>query len=275
MESRKILFIGGGNMGSAIIARMVAADYPGLMISVSDKHPEKLEILQSKYGIQPSSLSAEDLKKQEVVVLAVKPQQLPSLLEEISDKLSDKLIISIAAGVQVEALRTMIGHDRIVRVMPNTPVSIKAGVCGLYFSKGAESDKSYVQGLFSSCGEVVVCDREDMIEAVTAVSGSGPAYVFHFIEALEVAAVRYGFSPEVARKMAVMTVFGAGSLALHSADSPAELRKKVTSKGGTTFEALKVMDESGFVDMMQRAMDACKNRAEELGKEFAEGINRK
>lgn len=262
-------------MGSAIIARIVATQYPASKIYVSDKHPEKLQALHSQFGVTPITLNEESLKEQEVVVLAVKPQQLPALLEEISDFLADKLVISIAAGVQVGALRSMIGHDRIVRVMPNTPVRIKAGVCGLYFAEGAEKDKAYVQEVFNSCGEVVVCDKEEMIEGVTAISGSGPAYVFHFIEALEDAGVKYGFSPDVARKMAVMTVFGAGSLALESTDSPAELRKKVTSKGGTTFEALKVMDESGFVPMMLKAMDACKNRAEELGKEFAEGIQKK
>lgn len=275
MKSRKILFIGAGNMGSAIIARMVAAQYPKQKIFVSDKHPEKLQALQSQFGVCPTVLTAESLKEQEVVVLAVKPQQLRSLLKDISDQLCDKLVISIAAGVQIETLRKMIGHDRIVRVMPNTPVRIKAGVCGIYCADGAEKDRPYVQEVFSSCGEVVLCDREDMIEGVTAVSGSGPAYVFHFIEALEEAGVKYGFSPDVARRMAVMTVFGAGSLALNSNDSPAELRKKVTSKGGTTFEALKVMDESGFVPMMLKAMDACKQRAEELGKEFAEGIQSK
>lgn len=269
--NKQIVFIGGGNMAQAIIARMVTASWKGEQIHVVDRNPDKLQRLQEYYRVQTHNSFGPWIGECDIVVLAVKPQQLSEVIRQIHSWLIQALVISIAAGFKVETLEKLTETSRIVRCMPNTPIQIGEGVCGLFASKGASNSKDHelVNRVFSSCGDLFWCDEEEMLEGITAVSGSGPAYVFHFIEALEEAGRRYGFNKVQATRLAIATVLGAAQLAKSSTDSPATLRERVTSKGGTTYEALKVMDENNFIPMMQKAMDACKKRSRELGEIFS------
>ena len=182
------------------------------------------------------------------------------------------MVISIAAGVRVKDLEAMIGHNCICRTMPNTPMKIGLGVCGLYSTPEADPDHRFIVKVFAACGDLIWCTKEEELDGVTAISGSGPAYVFRFIEALTEAGLRYGFNDVQAKRMAIATVLGSAELAKRSGESPSVLREKVTSKGGTTYEALKVMNDRHFMEMMQDAMDACKKRAVELGDAFHESV---
>lgn len=268
MDKKTIAFIGGGNMATAIISKMVASDWNPKDITVIDRNPEKLEKLHNEYGVNVFDKPQARLAEIDAVLLAVKPQQLAEAIQSCKEWIEDALVISIAAGVRIEDLSYMLGHDRICRAMPNTPMKIGKGVCGLYATKEADQYHRFIVSVFAACGEIVWCDKESMLEAVTAVSGSGPAYVFRFIEALEAAALSYGFNEAQARRIAISTVLGSAELAKQSGEAPSELRVKVTSKGGTTYEALKVMDQHHFMELMKEAMDACKQRADELGDEF-------
>ncbi len=156
--------------------------------------------------------------------------------------------------------------------MPNTPMKIGLGVCGLYSTPEAEPDHRFIVKVFAACGDLIWCTKEEELDGVTAISGSGPAYVFRFIEALTEAGLRYGFNDVQAKRMAIATVLGSAELVKRSGESPSALREKVTSKGGTTYEALKVMNDRHFMEMMQGAMDACKKRAVELGDAFHESV---
>lgn len=274
MQRKTICFIGGGNMGEAIVAKMVTGDWAASDIHVIDHNPEKLERLANTYGVHTHEAPGSWLAQIDAVVLATKPQQLPEAIASVKNWIEDALVISIAAGVRVEDLANMVGHHCICRTMPNTPMKIGHGVCGLYSTKEAETDHRFIVKVFVACGDLIWCEKEEELEGITAVSGSGPAYVFRFIEALMNGALSYGFNEAQARRMAVATVLGAAELAKQSGEAPSVLREKVTSKGGTTYEALKVMEEGHFMEMMQQAMDACRKRAIELGDGFHEKVEK-
>ena len=206
-----------------------------------------------------------------MVVISIQ-QQLAEAIKASKEWIEDALVISIAAGVRVKDLEAMIGHNCICRTMPNTPMKIGLGVCGLYSTPEAEPDHRFIVKVFAACGDLIWCTKEEELDGVTAISGSGPAYVFRFIEALTEAGLRYGFNDVQAKRMAIATVLGSAELAKRSGESPSVLREKVTSKGGTTYEALKVMNDRHFMEMMQDAMDACKKRAVELGDAFHESV---
>ena len=251
MDRKTIAFIGGGNMGEAIISKMVSSDWKGTDIHVIDHNEEKLEHLASAYGVHTHKEPGSWLAEIDAVVLAVKPQQLPDAINASKEWIEDALVISIAA---------------------NTPMKIGLGVCGLYSTPEAEPDHRFIVKVFAACGDLIWCTKEEELDGVTAISGSGPAYVFRFIEALTEAGLRYGFNDVQAKRMAIATVLGSAELAKRSGESPSVLREKVTSKGGTTYEALKVMNDRHFMEMMQDAMDACKKRAVELGDAFHESV---
>ena len=272
MDRKTIAFIGGGNMGEAIISKMVSSDWKGTDIHVIDHNEEKLEHLASAYGVHTHKEPGSWLAEIDAVVLAVKPQQLPDAINASKEWIEDALVISIAAGVRVKDLEAMIGHNCICRTMPNTPMKIGLGVCGLYSTPEADPDHRFIVKVFAACGDLIWCTKEEEMDGVTAISGSGPAYVFRFIEALTEAGLRYGFNDVQAKRMAIATVLGSAELAKRSGESPSVLREKVTSKGGTTYEALKVMNDRHFMEMMQDAMDACKKRAVELGDAFHESV---
>ncbi len=206
----------------------------------------------------------------EVVVFAVKPQQMKKAVFGVRQHCSSTLVVSIAAGIRcVDLSRWLEGHNRIVRVMPNTPALIGAGVSGLYATAGVnEADRQTVETILAGSGKRVWFDREALLDAVTAVSGSGPGYVFYFIEALEEAAVRLGLDARAARLLAVETFLGASKLADGSEDKPAELRAKVTSKGGTTESAIALMESREIKAGIIAAVLQAEQRAAELGELF-------
>lgn len=268
---KRIAMIGGGNMAGALVAGLVAAGYPSHLIDVMDRNQTKCDRLHSEYAVNTHLTAGDWLKQAEVVVLAVKPQGLFDTIGEIKTFLSAQaLYISIAAGVRIEDMARWLGSDRVVRAMPNTPALVKAGVVGFFVPKKLTDQKEEVLTILQAMGETIEVKSEKELDWLSTVSGSGPAYVFRFIEALEAAAIKRGFDEQSARKMAILTVLGAAKLAVSSSDSPAQLRVNVTSKGGTTAEALRVMQEHHFMEMMDEAVQAAYDRsqvlADELGK---------
>jgi len=205
-----------------------------------------------------------------LVVLAVKPQTLPEVAAALAPRLAGHLVVSIAAGVRVADLaRWLGGHTRIVRAMPNTPALVQAGIAGLFASPDVGQDaRSQAEAVLRAVGGVVWVENELLLDAVTAVSGSGPAYVFYFLESLEAAAVAQGLAPETARQLALQTFFGAAKLALESGEEPALLRQRVTSKGGTTERGIAALDAAAVKPAIGRAVEAASRRSAELGDEL-------
>ena len=269
MTVNNLSFIGGGNMATAIIGGLLADGAPAASIEVVDVSGDTCARLAGQFGVQTHTALAE-AQLSGVVVLAVKPQQLPEVAKQLAARLREQLVVSIAAGVRLGDLsRWLGGYTRIVRTMPNTPAMVGAGITGLFARQGMkEEDRSAAESILRAVGAVVWVGEEAELDWVTALSGSGPAYVFHFIEALEEAGIKAGLSAEVARRLALHTVFGAAKLALEAGEDPAVLRAKVTSKGGTTERALASLAEDGFVDMVGRAVKAAAARSKELGDEL-------
>ena len=268
---KRIAMIGGGNMAGALVAGLAAAGYLRDLIDVMDRNLDKCDRLHADYGVNTHLTAGDWLRAADVVVLAVKPQGLSQTIEEIKTYFnSEAFFISIAAGLRIKDIARWLESDRLVCAMPNTPALVKAGVVGLYVPKSLEEQKSVAVDVLSAMGEIILVQSEEQLDLLSTVSGSGPAYVFRFIEALEAAAVKRGFDSEGARRMAILTVLGAAKLASSSSDSPSQLRINVTSKGGTTAEALRVMDEHQFMTMMDEAIQAAYDRsqvlADELGK---------
>ena len=262
-------FIGGGNMATAIIAGLTASGVPGSRIEVVDPSAEARERLAGRFGVHLApDLGAAKLHR--IIVLAVKPQQLPVAAGDLAPRLREQLIVSIAAGVRIKDLaRWLGGHGAIVRTMPNTPAMVGAGITGLFAAPGVDaSGRSAAEGIMRAVGGVVWVDDESLLDAVTAVSGSGPAYVFYFIEALEAAGIAAGLEPEAARTLALQTFLGASRLALESGEEPALLRSRVTSKGGTTERGIAMLESRQVKDAIAAAVKAACARSQELGEEL-------
>ncbi|MGA7179019.1 MAG: pyrroline-5-carboxylate reductase [Thiobacillaceae bacterium] len=265
----KITFIGGGNMASAIISGLIASGIPGSQIEVVDPSAEARERLAGRFGLQLKS-GIGQAHLYEIIVLAVKPQQLPVVAAELASRLKEQLIVSIAAGVRVNDLsRWLGGYGGIVRTMPNTPAMVGAGITGLFAAEGVDgAARSAAEGIMRAVGGVVWVKDEALLDAVTAVSGSGPAYVFYLIEALEVAGVEAGLTPEAARTLALQTFLGASKLALESGEEPASLRARVTSKGGTTEQGIATLEAKQVKAAIAEAVRAACARSVELGEEL-------
>ncbi|SMC24467.1 pyrroline-5-carboxylate reductase [Andreprevotia lacus DSM 23236] len=265
----KISFIGGGNMAAAMIGGMVKQGFAGTDIHVVEPDAAKRAELAQQFGISTGSPD-EALPASTAVIFAVKPQQLRSVAAALAPQLAGSLVISIAAGVRADTLgRWLGGLDRVVRVMPNTPALVQAGISGAYASPGATADdKALAERILGSIGETVWVADEEEIDGITAISGSGPAYVFYFIESLQAAARAQGFAPETARKLAYQTFAGAIKLALQSDDDAATLRQKVTSKGGTTERAINALENSQVRSTIIAAASAAAARSRELGEEL-------
>jgi pyrroline-5-carboxylate reductase len=262
-----ITFIGGGNMARAIIGGLVAQGHPAADLRVVEIAAAARAALEKDYGVTTFDAPARALAGAEGVVLAVKPQQMREAATALAGKLPDALVITIAAGIRTADLaRWLGGHARIVRAMPNTPALVQAGVTGLFATEAAGgAGRALAERLLGAVGRVVWFDREEQLDAVTAVSGSGPAYVFYFIEALEAAARDLGLGPAQARTLALGTFEGAAKLAAAASESPAELRARVTSRGGTTEAALASLEGDRIKDALQRAVKAAAERSRELG----------
>jgi pyrroline-5-carboxylate reductase len=266
----KICFLGGGNMASALIGGLVAKGFPANGISVVEMSAPARERLATKYAVRISTAPDAALQGADTLVLAVKPQDMKAALASVTGFSRDKLVVSVAAGIRIDALsRWLGGHAKIVRCMPNTPGLIGAGITGLFAAPGVgEEERTTAETILRAVGEVVWLPEERLIDPVTAVSASGPAYVFWFIEQLAAAAVKLGIHPDEALKLAKHTVLGAARLAMESAETPETLRRNVTSKGGTTEAALKVFEEEKLAERLRKGIEAASRRGEAMGREL-------
>jgi pyrroline-5-carboxylate reductase len=262
-------FIGGGNMAEALIKGILSAEvYRPKNIFVSDIKPERLKFLAQRYGAKTSGSNKELTAKVDIVILSVEPQQLNGVLIDIKDSFSsDTLFISIAAGKRIQKIKELLGNVRVIRVMPNTPARIGQGLSGIYAPENAKARLDDVLAIFSSVGRAVVLENEDMIDCLTAVSGSGPAYFFLLMESMIQAAIDLGFTQQQAMELVLQTAKGAALLAESAAaagQSPAELREKIVSRGGTTEAALKVFAEGNFASLVNSAVKKAHARSKEL-----------
>lgn len=263
----KITFLGGGNMANAMIGGLLKQGFHSSDIEVVDVDAASRERLTQAYGVFCHS-GAENLAwAAGVIVLAVKPQQMKSAVAPLVPCLNQQLVVSIAAGLRLDALsRWLGGYRRIVRGMPNMPAMIGAGITGLCaLPEVSASERQAAEQVLRAAGSTLWIAEESQMDAVTAVSGSGPAYVFLFLEAMQQAATELGFTAEQARQLALETVLGAARLAEQSPETAATLRQRVTSKGGTTEAALRVMEEHGVKEGIVAGMLAAHARGIELG----------
>ncbi|MBN2271905.1 MAG: pyrroline-5-carboxylate reductase [Sedimentisphaerales bacterium] len=262
-------FVGGGNMAEAVIRGIITAKiYNPKHIFVSDIRPDRLEFLREDYKIVTLEKNAELADEAAIIVLSIKPQNMTDVLREIKDAVNrEKLIISIAAGIRLGSIAAVLGEVPIVRVMPNTPALIGEGAAALYANEKARPMLDKARSIFESVGLAVVVDNEDLIDAVTAVSGSGPAYYFLLMEEMIAAAATLGLDRELAKDLVLQTAKGASLLAVEADknnESPSVLRRKVTSPGGTTEAALNVFAANKFGSMIADALKAAVERSRAL-----------
>lgn len=266
----KITFLGGGNMAIALVGGLIQRGFAPQDLAVIEILPDARERLGAQFPIRVFADASAEALKCDVLVLAVKPQQMRQALEGLPTGIARPLVVSIAAGLRVDDLaRWMHGDRRIVRAMPNTPALIGDGMTGLYADPSVNTeDRQHAEQILGAVGETVWVEREDLIDSVTAISGSGPAYVFLFLEAMQEAGLALGLSPDATNKLAIQTVLGAGQLARQSSDPVDVLRQRVTSKGGTTAAALDKMAALGVKAGLVAGMQAAAERSRELGDEL-------
>lgn len=266
----KIAFVGGGNMASALIGGLIGNGFPAASVSAAEIDAGGRERLAQKFGIKVSPAIADVAREADTVVLAVKPQHMFEVARVLGPLLNRQLVVSIAAGIRsADLARWLGGYTRIVRVMPNTPALVRAGVSGMFARpEVSAAERARAEAILRAVGDAIWVEREDLIDAVTAVSGSGPAYVFYFIEAVRKAAVDMGFAPDDAQRLVMGTFAGAVRLAQASDEDVSVLRERVTSKGGTTERALDTMQAGQVGLAVSRAVHAALERAGELGDEL-------
>lgn len=266
----KLGIIGTGNMGEALIAGLLAKKVlRSTQISGYDVSRARLNTIGRRYKIRTTPSLKKLVQSSTILLIAIKPQQIRGLLGEIKTLLKkEQLILSIAAGINVKQIEKELGKNRkIVRLMPNTPALIGEGATSFYLNRNCSNkDKRKTELIFSAVGEVFEVKKESLLDAVTGLSGSGPAYVYQFIEALITGGQKQGLKREVARQLALQTVIGATELVKRTKKEPKELIKKVTSKGGTTLAGLKVLKQKKFSSIVQQCIGAATRRAKELGK---------
>lgn len=257
-----LYFLGGGNMARAIISGLRAQAF-GSPIFVANRSEAKNIVLQKEFSVETAFRLPENLTADDVLILAVKPQDMQAALADV--KTNGALILSLAAGLEVATLANWLGTRRIVRVMPNTPCAIGQGISGLWADHDvSEQDKITAQQIMSACGSVIELPNENMMHAITAISGSGSAYVFYLLNALQTAAQNAGFNDTLARRLALETFCGAVALAAQSDDDFAVLQQNVTSKGGTTAAALNVFEQHGVANAIAQGAHAAATRSAEL-----------
>ena len=262
-----VVFIGGGNMADALIGGLLKNGFSASQLRAVEVNGDARRRLADKHRVECFDAPQKAYRAGDVIVLAVKPQQMKEAARFSGVKDNANLVISIAAGVTLASIASWLGgHAKLVRAMPNTPALIGAGVTGLYALPGvSEAEKRQAETILGAVGATVWIPDESLMDAVTAISGSGPAYVFWFIEQLANAGESLGLTSEVSRKLALETVLGSAKLAAQSAESPAALRERVTSKGGTTEAALKAFEEQKLAERFLRAVEAARDRGAELG----------
>jgi len=265
----KLAIIGGGNMGEALVAGLLAdgvATPAGLW--VTDVAPERIAVLRQRYGVRTGGDNIEAASWAEVIILAVKPQVMDGVLDELKDRLPERtLIISITAGIPLSRIAARLGGVRkLVRVMPNTPCLVRAGASAVAATPSVSpEERAQAVRLFEAVGKVVVVE-ERLMDAVTGLSGSGPAYVFQIVEALADGGVKMGLPRETAATLAAQTVFGADKLLVETGEHPATLKDKVASPGGTTIAGLHALEAGGVRSVLIAAVEAATKRSEELGR---------
>jgi pyrroline-5-carboxylate reductase len=267
-----IAFIGGGNMANAIIGGLLQQGTPTASIDVIEPLPAARQALADKYQVRTHEQAGEFLRSAGLVVWAVKPQIFKDVALALAPTVGQALHLSVAAGIGSDSIALWLGTERIARAMPNTPALIGLGMTGLYARPTVSAaERQQIERIATAVGDALWVEHEALLEAVTAVSGSGPAYFFYVLEAMTEAGVALGLNREQAYRMAVQTARGASELA-HRSDEPAEvLRQRVTSKGGTTHEAISALEAGGLKPLFAQAMQACARRARELGEEFGKG----
>ncbi len=272
MDDMNILFIGGGKMMQAIAGGLITRGLPATSLYAVEPVSSTRAVADA-LGVHvaaESSAMIPLLGRIDVIILAVKPQSMRDALRPFENLLTTHLVVSIAAGIRTGELSTWLGYSRIVRAMPNTPALIQAGITGMYAPSSVDiAGRRSAEELLASVGKTAWFDDEAMLDAVTAVSGSGPAYVFYAIEALEQSAVKLGFTPVAARTFAIETFRGASLLAAQSEESPSQLRANVTSRHGTTEAAIVAFDLAGIKTNFIAGVEAAAKRAKALGDEFS------
>ncbi len=264
-----IAFIGGGNMASAIIGGLLRRGLPAGQIQVIEPFAEQRARLAQQFQVEASEAPGASLRRATLVVWAVKPQTFREAAEQSRPHTASALHLSVAAGIRSDTIAGWLGTERVVRAMPNTPALIGQGMTALFARPAATAtDRLAVERVVQTTGAYLWLDQEAQLDAVTALSGSGPAYVFYFIEAMIQAGTEMGLSPAQAHQLAVGTFVGASALAHEATEPPDVLRARVTSKGGTTYAALTSMEHSGIKARFIEAMQAARQRATEMGDEF-------
>ena len=270
MQHKKITFIGAGNMASSIISGLVKDGYPSDLICATALHETTTQRLVAEFSIKGSQDNTASANWAEVVVLAVKPQIMADVCQTLIDEgvdFSNKLVISIAAGISVARLQSILGENvSVIRTMPNTPSLLQKGMAGLFASPQVNNeDKVFSASLMQAVGEMIWVEQESMIDAVTATSGSGPAYFFLFMESMQKKAIEMGFSDEQAKQLVLQTALGSAEMVEKNPQLSIEtLRKNVTSKSGTTAAALNKFNELALTDTVAQAMQAAADRGAEM-----------
>ena len=264
-----IAFIGGGNMASAIIGGLLRSGRAPSDIFVLEPNADQRSLLQRDLGVITLEAPGSVMQRADIVVWAIKPQNFKAAAEACAGQVERALQFSVMAGIRSDALVRALGTERVVRSMPNTPALIGQGIAGLYARPAvSDAEKQEAERLLASTGRSLWVERESDLDAVTALSGSGPAYVFYFIEAMVQAGEEMGLSAEQGKQLALATFAGAAALAQASPEAPSVLRERVTSKGGTTHAALSSLEHSGVKPAFVKALKAAQRRAAELGDEF-------
>lgn len=273
LKQINIGFIGGGNMAQALINGLLESEVPPAHIMVSDPNEQVRTLLAAK-GVQTTTDAKQLIAFADTVVLAIKPQLFSAVLSPLAGQFNNTLIISVAAGMSVAIIAHLTQHNNIVRTMPNTPALIQAGATGLYATdEVSQAGKQIANDILSAAGLVVWVNDEAQIHAVTAVSGSAPAYFFYVMEAMIAAAQQLGLNQEQAKQLTLQTAFGAAKMALSGDDSPATLRQKVTSPNGTTHAAIESMQANHLDQVIAAGMQACAARSEALAEEVASTLS--
>lgn len=266
---RPLAFIGGGNMASAILGGLIRQGLAAQAVRVVEPFEATRERLRQELGVQAEAAPSSSLASAALVVWAVKPQTFKEAAAQVRPHLGQALHLSVAAGIRSDSIATWLGSESIVRSMPNTPALVGQGITGLFARPAVTADRrGLVEQVIATTGEFVWVEQETQLDAVTALSGSGPAYVFLFLEAMIQAGTEMGLSAQQAKQLAIATFAGSSELARRSGEPPQVLRERVTSKGGTTYAALTSMQGDQVPQAFVRAMHAACQRAAELGEEF-------
>ena len=267
--NESIAFIGGGNMASAIIGGLLKRGLPASRIQVVEPFAEQRDRLAAQFQVAVHASAVASLEDADVVVWAVKPQTFKDAAKQCRAHTGNALHLSVAAGIRSDTIAGWLHTERIVRAMPNTPALVGLGQTALFARPAVSAaDRQAVERVIRTTGEFLWLAQEVQLDAVTALSGSGPAYVFYFIEAMIDAGADMGLSQEQSRQLAIGTFVGASTLAQGAAEPPGILRERVTSKGGTTYAAITAMERDGVKAQFMRAIHAARQRASELGDEF-------